>query len=167
MAFPVVESFTTSQEDGGNTTSHTVDMPSGVVTGDLLVIVFATDGDNVSSATGWVNEINRNNSTDVHVSVLSRTSDGTEGSSVEISTTSNERSSHVTYRISGHGGMAAGDWGSRAVSIDDPSPVTISPDADPTAKDYLFIQCIGLDRDKTIDGITITNYINFHKYQSH
>lgn len=107
MAFPTVEATATSQNNTATTGPHTVTLPSGIVAGDLLVILIRTG---VPSATGWtVDASNR---------VMTRTADGSEGASVAVTSGSAARMVAIAYRISG---WTAFEISSLPSSIDPPS----------------------------------------------
>lgn len=161
MTFPVVESHTSSQVDGGNTTSHTVDMPSGVVSGDLLICTFANDGSATVSATGWT-EIVSSNEGSVRCTSFYRRSDGTEGASQTFTTSASERSGATVYRISGaedpatqapeDGGSSTVNGGGNSINL-----ATCTPTGG--AKDYLWIIGFGADRNHAVSAWP-TNYTN-------
>lgn len=122
MANVTLTSLTSSQI-GANETSHIVDMPATVNAGDLLIILFATDGDNTiaswdaGAVTGWVELDNVSNGTQVSFSIAYLKADGTEdGSTATVTTTSGERSAHVTSA-----------WGNTA------DPDTLPPEVDTAA----------------------------------
>jgi len=51
MAFPFI-STQTGGNSGANATSHTINLPAGIGVGDLLIVVFSTDGD-AGTISGW------------------------------------------------------------------------------------------------------------------
>lgn len=156
MAFPVVETTATSGE-GANTTSHTVTLPSGIVSGDLIVLCFACDDLGGAIAVSWpagYNEIFDTSSQGTHLSVAWRLADGGEGANITVTTNNSETSSHACYRISGQRGVSppvevsAGATGS-SVS---PNPDSLTPTGG--AKDYLWIAAHGHDGNlRTTTGI--------------
>lgn len=100
MASPAVQTTATSQHDGSNTTSHVVSLPSGIVSGNLLVVNFCNDGNAaVTFPAGWTKFLDIAQSNDVRLSSAYRQADGTEGSTITVTTASNERSGHTAYRI--------------------------------------------------------------------
>ena len=106
MAFPQVADFNTSVDVG---TTHTISYPTGAIdAGDLLICVFATDGDNTVTnwdvTDDWTEIVSGNEPAgkDAHLSVAWRKADGTEGNTTfDITTGSDEKSAHIVYRITG------------------------------------------------------------------
>jgi len=147
MAFPTVNSTNTSQINS-NTGSHTVSLPGTVNAGELLLVFFATDGDNTTTfpPVVWNKIFSVDNSTDAHLSIAYKIADGTEGgTTISVTTTSSERSSHASYAIQSHGSstntpeQSTGNTG--ASNSADPDSVTASWGSD----DNLFIAVAGGD----------------------
>lgn len=99
MAFPVVQSTNTSN-NSTSTTSHTVNLPSGIQSGDLLLMFIRYSGADSANLTisGWTATGTGGMSI---FPTFYRVADGTEGSTQAFSTSSSLRSAHITYRISG------------------------------------------------------------------
>ncbi len=162
MTFPTVETTSVGAETG-NETSHTVNLPSGIVSGDLLVVEFSYALPNTTTfPAGWTNFITRNNGNGIRTDAAWRDADGTEGASITVTTNDNAtRSDHAVYRISG-----AEDPDTQAPEVSTGATGTdASPDPDsltPTggAKDYLWIALMGSD--DASDDITAgpTSYTN-------
>ncbi len=116
MAFPAVAATNTSFN--GALTSHTLALPTGIASGDLLIAFFsaADAGSAITWPSGWtqlysvlqsVNDV-------VRMSAAYRVAAGTEGASITVTTALAERSAHNSYRITGQQGTpvaatAAGD----------------------------------------------------------
>ena len=103
MAFPSVPDRTSS-EHGTAVTSHTVNLPAGIVAGNLLIVQFACASNPVVTwPAGWTTAINDG----ADVSSTSRTeihyrfADGTEGAAITITTDSARTSVHRSWRITG------------------------------------------------------------------
>lgn len=110
--FPGVVANATSAETG-NTSSHTVSLPSGIQAGDLLLILFAVDRASGSfgvQASGWAVD-GISNAGNLGLYVLSKIASGAEGASVVVTTDNGsgtpvtERSAHHAYRISNWYGL--------------------------------------------------------------
>lgn len=160
MAFPQVAATNTSLEDAGNVTSHTVSLPSGIVSGNLLIVGFNTDGqESVTWPTGWT-EIFEGiaASSQCTLAIAYRQADGGEGSTIIVTTGTSERSAHWSYRITDHEAPATqapqASGGATGTSAS-PDPDSLTPTGG--AKDYLWIAVEGHDRDKTTDAFP-TNY---------
>lgn len=141
MAFPSVRSSTSSQHTSAGTT-HTVNLPATIVSGDLLIILFGTPGNTLGSlsATGWTAP--SPSSGTARMGFLYRVADGSEGSTVTVTTNSSEKSAHITYAVQNAGTFSAvaNDtyFLSNAGSANaNPDPPSISPSAG--SGDYLWI----------------------------
>jgi hypothetical protein len=107
MAYPVVESSSHGSSTSAST-SHVVTLPSGITAGDLLILCIGTSkfaGSN-ATATGWTYEGGQEiESTPTQqfprASVLSRVADGSEGSTVTVSTDASKFASWIVLRVSG------------------------------------------------------------------
>ncbi|MGI9293521.1 MAG: hypothetical protein ACR2PS_06015, partial [Pseudomonadales bacterium] len=88
-----------------NTTSHSVSLPSGLTSGDLLIVCFTCDstGETITDPTGWTLITGTNLSAQgITSKAWYRVSDGGEGATLTVTTAGSEQSSHVSYRITGH-----------------------------------------------------------------
>jgi len=99
--FPIISNTSTSAKTTTTNAAHTISLPSGIQSGDLLVIFWA-DADNSStepSLAGWTELASSNSSTSgVYRKIWYRIADGNEGSSVSTNSFG-DRSAHVVYRI--------------------------------------------------------------------
>lgn len=89
MAVPVIQSFTFNTTSSG-VTSVTLTKPSGVVGGDLLVLLVGnednTNNTSFAPITGWTKEYEFGNATpDTKIGMYWRIADGTEGNSETVS----------------------------------------------------------------------------------
>lgn len=102
LATPVIRSRTTSVVDTAGL-NHTVNMPSGIVSGDLLISIFTSNGiPTIGWPAGWTMFQESQSATlSGTISVAYRKADGTEGASITVTTSLAELSVHVTYRILG------------------------------------------------------------------
>jgi hypothetical protein len=100
--FPVIES---SLAGGQNSlsTSRTVDMPSGVVEGDLLLMIVAMSTGTEATSAGWTTVP----SGSLRQALLWRLAPASPPASVTLTTASNSRTAWVVYRISGHDAAAS------------------------------------------------------------
>lgn len=97
MAFPVVLGTNTSTS--ASSTSHTVNLPASVTSGDLLLLFFLIDsGATVSTPSGWTLVKDLPGSARRLV-CFKKTATGSEGSTVTVTTGSAFVASHCTYRI--------------------------------------------------------------------
>ncbi|HIP73391.1 MAG TPA: hypothetical protein EYH05_18580, partial [Anaerolineae bacterium] len=142
MTFPVV-SATNSGVDGANTTLHTINLPANINSGDLLLAFFCVDGPRTTTwPSGWtkiVDDVAAN--TFSAVAVAYRVADGTEGSTISVTSSASEQSSHVTYRITNWHGASPPEAASAIANTQTPDPpsLTVSWGAD----DNLFVAGVG------------------------
>lgn len=164
MASP---SVVTTAESSTNTagTSHTVTMPSGVVSGDLLIVTLdkGSTAATVNALAGWSELIDENLANGLYIAC--RWADGTEGASITLTTSGSTRSAEITYRIRGaqhpneqlpelNGTTASGT----SATPDPPAAVMTGG-----SKDYLVIACAGMAGeeidDDTWGNTPPTNYL--------
>ena len=157
MTFPTIAATNTSSDSG---TTQTVNLPSSISNGDLLIIFIATDGDNTITNWNGFNEIfsmSDSGGKDSSLHIGYKSASGSEGSTVDITTSSNEKGTHASYRITGwdSGQVPEASTGVQGVSS--------APDSDsltPTggAKDYLWFTAYGSDDDDSTVSTWPTNY---------
>lgn len=126
MAFP---SIATSATFGPTVaaTSHAVTMPSGVASGDLLVMLVTADGGPTLSATGWTVLFQEPIVADT-CGVLYRIADGTEGSTQNLDCSVSEAVSVITLRIIDWHGTTPPEVGTRGTGNSTaPNAPSLSP----------------------------------------
>lgn len=104
MAFPTVAASAQSSEPT-NVKNHDVSLPSGISAGDLLIAFFAHDG-NVTTTwpSGWTQFVAGSQGTAISLKIAYRIANGSEGTTIVVTTSGGERSAHQVYRITGwHG----------------------------------------------------------------
>ena len=157
MAAPVVQSRATGRQTT-NTTTHTITMPSGITAGDLLVVVLTVDGGSgtvISQPAGWSRPaqmhggtrsaaVQVNQSTSVAAAVFYRTATG--GDTCTVTTSTNEQSSHVAFRISGAAGINVASTAS-ATSANPPALPAGS------SQEFLWIAARCADGSATADSV--------------
>ncbi len=102
LSIPTIRSSTSSSVIVDNT-SHAVSMPSGIVSGDLLISFFTVEGSpTITWPAGWTEFATRSSGVVGKTSIAYRQADGTEGSTITVTTTAPaSQSTHCTYRIIG------------------------------------------------------------------
>jgi len=140
MPFPAVASTNSSQQ-AANTTSHTVNLPAGIAAGNLLFIFFNVTGvTNVNTPTNWNSLINLPGTgpdgATPRTVVFYKVADGTEGSTVTITTSASKKSQHFTYRITDYSGTPEVSTGATGTTTS-PDPDSLTPLGG--SKDYLWI----------------------------
>lgn len=106
MAFPTF--ISTSGNSGANATTHTVNIPQPVTSGNLLLVFFANDSTATASVTtpaaGWSTFGNclcgnTDSVASARLTAFSRIADGAEASSITVTTSANEASAYVSTNI--------------------------------------------------------------------
>lgn len=134
MTFPVVQSVTPTIFNT-NTTAHAVAMPATVNAGDLLIVLFASDGPSTSTIAtpaGWTQLMTNNNSNSNWLSAYMKKAAGTEGgTTVDFVTAAVEAAAAQVYRITGwrDSGTLANDVeiGVVAPGAANPDPPSLNP----------------------------------------
>lgn len=163
MTFPTVESVT-EESFPTDTTSHNVNMPATVNAGDLLILIFASDGLTEQTAPGgWSTLDKKTTGNQVYGGVYALKAAGTEGGgSADVVTASAEAGSGHVYRITGWGGTLLTDVDISTVATGaDSSPNSGSVTAGWGSDDNLFlsITCFG-DDDEVANTAPAPNYTN-------
>lgn len=96
-ATPVIASENTTT--GGSGTSHVVGLPSGIVSGNLLVVAIGTNSSTLNTPSGWT-QLFKNASTG-EFAVYYKVASGTEGTSVTITSPGACWFGSHSYRITG------------------------------------------------------------------
>lgn len=144
MAFPIIQTYNTGSVE--ESTSHYINLPSGINAGDLLLVFFTCDGGEVtilvntsSSGTKWT-KLDEYASFANTAACFSKIA---EASNVLVLTTnSSESSTYIVYRISGTGlsnPVVQYNEGS-TVNADPPSVTPVFGN-----KEYLWIVYGGFD----------------------
>lgn len=153
-AFPVIADTNTSVVST-NETSHTMDLPPNISSGDLLLLVFASDGGagGITWPAGYTEFKEFAQDTNVTLSLAYRQADGTEGATITVTTGGAQQTSHGAYRITGHVDpvtQAPEDSTGASGATANPDPDSLSPTTG--AKDYLWIAVHANDGNKTTDA---------------
>ena len=163
MAFPVVETTNTTNGTGASV-SPVVNLPTGIVSGNLLIALFRTaDGTSgVGWPAGWTELIESTaDASNDAIAIGYRQADGTEGTTITL-TTSSAKFAAIAYRISG-----AENPTTQAPQIStvvtgtttSPDPGSLSPTGG--AKDYLWLWMGGWEGEQTSPPAgNPTNYTN-------
>ena len=127
---PTVEGTDTSEE-AAETTTHDVSLPSGIVEGDLLLMLFSCYSDFAGSPQitvpgGWTALDQEDLGTYGDTLVAYRIATGGEGLVVEVTTDDSVSSAHQTFRISGYFGVPELTLNSD-VSNAAPDPPSLTP----------------------------------------
>jgi len=157
MAFPTVQATNTSA-DTTATTTHTVNLPTGIVSGNLLFVVFGMaipDGQVITwpgtPDVDWHEfyRVDQTAGADAGMAGAWREADGTEGATITVTTSLSTKSAHVSYRITDHEDpdtqppQAATALGANGQS----DPPSLTPTGG--AKDYLWLAVSARTHDNT------------------
>ncbi len=160
MAAPTVDATNTSIHDS-DVTSHTVSLPAGISSGDLLIVIFAVDANpGVTWPGGWTEIAEVLQEVSVTLAVAYRQADGGEGATITVTSGTAQRSAHTTYKISGHENPAtqAPEMSTGVNGFGtNPDPDSLSPTGG--SKDYLWLAVHAHDGIQTTDAFP-TNYTN-------
>lgn len=148
--FPIVES-SASTSYSANQTSHAVDLPSGVSSGDLLLLWFCMDSTTgtVTTPTGWNLEEGPLLQTDRSI-LYSRIADGLEGATVTVATSTSESSTAIAVRISGADNFITASGSAPSGIMANPTSVTA------TASAESILLCFG----SSLGAITVPEIAN-------
>jgi hypothetical protein len=152
---PLVVNTNTSFE-GTATTSHTVNLPPSITVGQLLVVMFTTDGaPTFTWPGGWTSVIaDTANGVATKTGVRYRVADGTETPTISITTSASVESAHQSVSIIEFDTSLPIEGTVATGTSDEPDPPLITPTGG--SKDYLFIFGWGADDDDEI--------VPFHKF---
>ncbi len=117
-------------ENGGrqnsNTTTHIINLPTGISAGNLLLVLFSVDNNPaVTWPAGWTTLYNTSNGD--RYQLRYRIANGAEGSSITLTTSSSERSAHTSFRITGHDSAKAPEIAFTSGSGRNPDPPELFP----------------------------------------
>lgn len=103
MSLTVLNGSPTTTADGAAGTSHTVNLPTGIQNGELLVIILATvtTSPGTTTATGWTFNAVAANGTASFLQFGFKHATGAEGSSVTVTTTGSMQGAWITMRVGG------------------------------------------------------------------
>lgn len=171
MAFPTVASITASSRNT-NATTHTVTLPGTIVAGEKLVALFACDNQaraltTITWPAGWDERAERilPAGTETGFAVADRIADGTEGTSITVTTDTSETFAAQVYRVSSWHGTAAAEAASPSNGESTtPDPPNLTPSYG--AEDTLWIAVGTLDIGGTTISAAPTNYTDLTTTQS-
>src|SRR3990167_8434397 len=148
---------TTADIDASPTT---VNMPSGIVAGDLLIVICSADVANTitqSGGTDWTKLQQTNNSTIIGLVIFAKIAAG--GDSLTLTSSGSNDIACVSLRITGHGVSNVSTDITRGTAATGTSATPDPPNCNPgTAKDYLWIECFAADDDDNTATYWSTNY---------
>jgi hypothetical protein len=128
---PKVEGRSTGIQ-GSDSSTHPITMPSGIVAGELLIIVFSVDGNPTCTADGGFTKLGQTSySTTVTGAIFYKIAVG--GDTCTVNTSTSQQSSHVVLRISGADTPTGTSSNSDGSNSNPPSHTAL------TLKDHLWL----------------------------
>lgn len=159
MPFPTREGTVVASQTDPADTSHVVDLPANIVSGELLwILITVNSAPTITPPTGWWSR--GGGDTGFQGRLFGRVADGTEGATATFTTSSSVISSHQAGRLSGQvAGMS--DWhfaqsGNNDSQTHDPPSLTPTPGA----ADYLWLSIAWWDGVQTVNSFS-TNYEDY------
>lgn len=151
MASPTVAATAESSTNTAGT-SHVVTLPTGITSGDLLIVMLdkGSTSATVNALTGWTELLDEASANGLYIAY--RLADGSEGSSITLTTSASTRSAQIVYRITGaiDPGTQAPQIGTTATGTSvSPDPPSVTPTGG--AKDYLWIAFFGMAGEEADD----------------
>lgn len=161
MPFPTIQAQATSAKNTGTGTTFTVNLPTGIASGHLLlaIVTFGGEGGTGKTASwpaGWT-EIKDFANGGITAAAAYRIADGTEGSSISVTQSAGAQAAALVYRITGQDSTVAPQASTGASGTSNaPDPDALTPSAG--GKDYLWLAIAGArDSINTISAYP-TNY---------
>ena len=137
MAFPVIEN--TGSYTNTGSANHTVTLPTGIVAGELLVLIMCTDGNPIfTPPSGWATGPTVKLTGAVHpaFSIMFKTAAGSDSDPVVVLSTS-ESMAAITLRISATDGLRFGGIN----QVNGATTPPLLPIQMESSDDYLFMAC--------------------------
>ncbi|HXE75321.1 MAG TPA: hypothetical protein VNN18_06780 [Candidatus Xenobia bacterium] len=149
---------TNGGNSGANVTNHTFNLPTGIASDDLLIIIASFDAvPTVTWPSGWTQLIHTATTNNFATfDVYYRIADGTEGSTITVTTSTSEGSAHTSYRITGYQGTPE-VCTVVVANTNVPNPCSLSPSWG--ADDTLWLAVMGYNGNHSISAFP-TNYSN-------
>lgn len=119
-AFPVIE--TTSNGTTAATATADATLPTGIANGNMLIAIVSVGGGTLSTPSGWTQLFTAISSVVNRVSVFYRVADGSEGSTLSITSANSTAKRYAIYRISNFNGNPFGTGSNSGGTNGDPNP---------------------------------------------
>lgn len=153
--YPTVVNSATSTNASG--TSHTINLPTSIVAGKLLLVYFACTGatalPTITWPAGWtVLFSNASGTFSATTNVLSagfKIADGTEASTITVTTSNNQTSSTQSFQIANYRGVPQVGTATVATAGVNPAPISLSPSWGSADNLWFVVAC---------DSVSITDY---------
>lgn len=153
--FPTV--VTTNTSTGASSSSHTVSLPTGIVSGNLLIAFCALNDDRTHTwPAGWT-ELTDADTGNIVASVAYRVADGSEGSTISVSLGGgSSTSAHITLRITNYTGTPEAGTPVGGTSTT-PDPPSVSPS---WGSDEILVLAFASSRTSSVASAAPSGYGN-------
>ncbi|MFZ1721029.1 MAG: hypothetical protein WAU07_00835, partial [Microgenomates group bacterium] len=152
---PTIESWSSGASTATNAAAHAITMPSGITAGDLLVIVFSTDGiADVSIVAGdWIKLDQEHEATNqITAAIFYKFATGSDTATVS---TGSEQTSHIVYRISGASAPYVAQANGNSTNS---NPANLDTGV---SRNYLWLATASHDS-TVVASVAPTNFSNLH-----
>lgn len=162
-AFPTVVSRNTSTNTSAVTT-HVVSLPASLVAGNKITVTMAFSGSalDVATPSGWTSMMTAGGNACGGATAcvgfnIEKVSTGSEGSTLNVTTTSSRCSAHSALQIGGAGGIGDAEASGSVSEVDPPNKSAF----DGIARDFLWL-ATGFATNPLAWSAAPTNYSNFN-----
>ena len=154
--FPQVAAVNGGNDAVGDT-SHTVNLPAGIIADNLLIVLFVSDGNpTITFPGGWTELFQDDNGGAVTFGAWYRIADGGEGGTITVTTSNTQQAAHTSYRITDYQGVP--EVGTSAIGNNNrPDPPSLTPTWG--ALNTLWFAVVGYDNAR-VTTVYPVNYIN-------
>lgn len=155
--FPVIAGTNTSVRTTQTSGNHIISLPSGIESGDLILIFWAdgTETGTDPSLPGGYILLDSYETESSYFAIWYRIADGTEGATVSTTNSFGERSAHITYRIQKGTYTGVPIFERANGSSSSPNPPTLSPSWG--SQNYLWIASAHANESSDVSSYP-TNY---------
>lgn len=161
MAYPVVESYSENQEEGGSF-SLTITKPTGTAEGDWLIALIGIRNSTISSApSGWTQVTTGTVSNIGEAATYKKKATGSEPSDYTWSFSSSDRNLGAIVRISGADATDAVNIANDATGSDYSGDPNACPDVTTTANECLILRFVTVDVPIVTPGVPTDHTLIF------
>ena len=147
-SFPIITTVNGGHDATG--TDHIVSLPSGIVAGNMLLVFFYTRNFTITFPAGWTELFQKvTYNGNGKFGAWYRIADGSEGSTITVTTSSSGYSAHISYRIESYSGIPECGIAVTADSYN-PDPPNLSPSWG--AENSLWIAACGYEEYQNASG---------------
>lgn len=142
--FPVVGDWNRSQHNSTDTTSHVTSLPSNIVSGDLLLLAFCADeAPTITWPSGWTEiAVVTDGSSAVTAGMAYRVADGSEGATATVTTSTTEKSAHLTWRIKKDTFTGTPEGTTNSGTSANPDPPALTPSWGTQDVRWIVLACV-------------------------